>query len=250
MSFSIDELENACKKYETHFYGGQVCPNVRRMLASMVQGGHALPKRPKRPKHPKIKIKRKLDNPANPASQVPQVRDLPLRKRSRKEVEVSMSVPSPSPSPDLQGGTKDNTPTNTPKKSLTYIDVILQLNSDEFRRKMFLQRRLAQYDMMHAFGFIHKKTDRVTKPWDNSPGSLLVWSWMVRDFATTLIEDRGVEVLLQGGENAVVNVSSIVRYIVQIHDIIADSVILTSMDFPMLRALEWKVFRTWVMANM
>ena len=234
MSFSVEELENACKKYETHFYGGQACPNVRSMLASMVQGGQALPKRPKRPKQPKVK--RKLDSPTF------HVRTLPLRKRSRKEVEVSMSVPVPAP--DLQGGTKD-----APKKSLTYIDVILQLNSDEFRRKMFLQRRLAQYDMMHAFGFIHKKTDQVAKPWDNSPGSLLVWSWVVRDFATTLIDDRGVEVLLQGGENMVVNVASIVQYIVQIHDIIADSVILTSMDFPMLRALEWKVFRTWVMAN-
>jgi hypothetical protein len=89
------------------------------------------------------------------------------------------------------------------------------------------------YRLSHKFGFIQK--GHVAKPWSRMPWHAQVWRLMVSDFCGFMLT------------NDVLQYSPLefVQYLYEIRQIIADSALLSPLEFPLLDMLEQKVFQTW-----
>ena len=258
MSFTIDDLEQACRLYEAKYTGNTPCLGVRKMLAGMVQG--TVPA-PSKTLFPQTAFKRKPHHEDTTpgmhedesARKYTKIEDLPIRQRSESELPMSdtkgMAVPEMAP--DLGGGggggaaaaaaaaaAATGAPMNMSNPQS--MKMVFEMNGLERRQEQFRRHCILQYRLSHQFGFIQK--GHISKPWCPMPWSAVVWSWLVDDFCTSLIENANVTILLQGG--AEVRMVDLIKYIAEIRTIIKQNIFLSSMDFPMLDALEQKVFLT------
>lgn len=234
MSFSIDELEQACKDYESKFCNGQECPGVRTMLVNMIQGGRSIPKR-KKHTMPKYTKRIKLE-------------EVKVTPRPVEELKVVMTQ-------DLQGGevSKEEVEMEVPPDTPNYIELVMKLNNQDHRRDQYMKRRFLQYRLMHTFGLVNYKERKVKKPMSPMIWDLTVWRWVVEDYASAFVEERGVTILKGGMDvdfgGMQLNFEQVVDFIMQVRSIIKSNPFLEAMEFPMMEALEQKVFVSYLLAN-
>lgn len=215
MSFTLEELEAHCARFEKNFTQGQKCLSIRNMLTKMAGGQVTMP----------------TPSSSFEKSSQPLEQTLTIVKHHEQKEEEEKETPKTSPKS---------------VKAPTYLELVAQLGDPVASQERYMWRRRQQYKLMHYFGIL--KNQKFVQPWDFSPGSLLVWSWVVNDFCTTLVEERGVEVL-SGGAIVEIHLDEICAYVSQIRNIILSSQLLSRMEFPMLEALEQKLFLTFVMLS-
>jgi len=282
MSFSINDLENACKEYETRFYHGQKCPGVRKMLVDVIQGGRvSLPEKRKLPKTSqhreriqveKMKLverspeqlealmKQHLKDGQTPTKEEAEMGPEQLdvlanqylkasktpKKEKAKEAEEAEEAKK-AKGTEKTGKAKTKAEVETHANISNYVQLIMKLNDPDRHRKEFMKRRLLHYQLFHMFGFI--KNGHIRKPWSPMIWDLMVWNWVVEDFATSLVMNIGVTVHLRGGKNIDIDIMEVVKYVLEIREVISNDPFLPLMNFPMLEALEKKVFLSYIVAN-
>jgi hypothetical protein len=261
MSYTVDELEAACKQFEQEFFGGQACQNVRNVLVDVIRGGHRIPKPPK---HSKRKAQSSSRKKKKPKFEDYVKRN--IRKRTYPDFEKKISQANKrarSKSNESVKGGQDTpeqatkTPSSSvPKKTVvsnesaskplstglpTYMELLEQVNGPQKRMEIMMQRIYFQYEFLIPRIF---KNGEIRRPLANSLVCLIAWYMVIEDLCESLVAERGVSVL-SGGEMTT-DLESVLKGIQQISTIIQEYSYLQSCPWPMFRALIQKVFLTYL----
>lgn len=261
MSYTVDELEAACKQFENDFFGGQACDNVRNVLVNVIRGGKRIPKR-KAPRSTQKSKKQKFEQFARKS--VDKLRNLRKRsfedarknaerksKRRKQNVKGGQDTPEttymPSPSPTRSVDQKvlpinkvDNE-SNSNAGPPSYMELLVQANGPQKRAEILQKRVEFQYQFLVPRLF---KDGKIRHPLANSFVCLTAWYMVIEDLCETLVTERGVEVL-SGGEIKT-DIKSVMKGIQQISSIIQQYTFLQECSWPMFNALIEKVFLTYL----
>lgn len=253
MSYTLSELQKACREYENKFYGGKTCPGVRSMIKSIIGGEKTTPS------------KRKIDDDVDDSddnisdsdfdkTKRTKISDIKINKRADAEIknfyEQNMLKQQNKNDKANFKNQFEQAQQITNTLASSYMHQFKLINNTEFRCKQAIGRRLAEYKLMHKLGFINFKTKQVARPWSPMIWHLTTWKLVVEDFAFSLVNNVGVTVLLGGGSNFKIDFAEVLYYIMQIRTIINNNQFLPLMLFPMLEALEEKMFLTFLLSNL
>lgn len=256
MSYTVDELEAACKHFEQEFFEGKACESVRNVLVNVIKGGHRIPKR---------KAQNSLQTKKKP--KVEEFVKRNLRKRSFKKIfpELSRQPNTKKPKNDMKGGqdtpqnstftpstkTLKHATTNISNKSIqttptitsipTYMELLEQVNGPQKRLEILLQRIYFQYEFLMPRIF---KDGKIRHPLANTLVCLRAWYLVIEDLCESLVAERGVNVLSGGEINT--DLQSVIKGIRQISTIIQYYPYLQACSWPMFNALIEKVFMTYL----
>ena len=258
MSYTIDELETACKQFENDFFGGEACQSVRNVLVSVIRGGHRIPKRKATPpssnkKKPKLEefIKRNIRKRTyqefnkKASNQTKKNAHNESVKGGQDTPEQASKTPSSSKNTS-SSSTKTIISNESKHKPLTtgiptYMELLEQVNGPQKRMEIMMKRIYFQYEFLMPRIF---KNGEIRRPLANSLVCLIAWYMVIEDLCESLVAERGVTVL-SGGE-ITTDLESVLKGIQQISTIIQEYSYLQSCPWPMFRALIQKVFLTYL----
>ena len=189
MSFTIEQLEAACQKFETDYFQGKPCTGVRNMLANMIQGGVTPKRKPtvQRPsKHDSKRLRldaintrpttmENIKTRLSSKRRQPDSRDNPTRKKPKASSQTPTSA-SPVESNDTSASpmssinkTKSSNQMKGEKRlgtrfeqnpNLAYAALIAEINDPRKNQDIFYRRLQFQCDMLKQLGLV-RVSDRV-----------------------------------------------------------------------------------------
>lgn len=262
MSYTVDELEAACKQFEQDFFGGQACQNVRNVLVDVIRGGQRIPKPPKPSKRKAQSSSSKKKKPKFEEFVKRNIRKRTYQEFEKKTSQANKRARSKS-TESVKGGqdtpeetTKTPSSSSVTKKTVvangssskplstglpTYMELLEQVNGPQKRMEIMMQRIYFQYEFLMPRIF---KNGEIRRPLANSLVCLIAWYMVIEDLCESLVAERGVSVL-SGGEMTT-DLESVLKGIQQISTIIEEYSYLQSCPWPMFRALIQKVFLTYL----
>lgn len=272
MSYTIDELEAACKQFEQDFFGGQACQNVRNVLVNVIRGGTQFKKRKlrsidKRPIKRQRPMRDVLSNKPNKmvggqdtplTSPMPQSPDT-FKPTTQSTKSFKPMTPSPNhmETPLPPTSSNDQTSINSPQdvnpaSNSTFFDRVKYLNSKGTNLKLMMSTNRAMESAFKKLGLVkympgRRKTNyspvkieeldgggvvQVRPPMGNTLPLLIVWRNVLEDFCDQLVNHPGYDQI---------SIQDQVEFIKQVYQIMTQSPILMSMQTPMLESLVFKM---------
>ena len=270
MSYTVDELEAACKQFENDFFGGQVCDNVRNILVNVIRGGKRIPKRKaptSTPTPTSTKKSKKQTFEEFAKKHVNKLRNLRKRsleaslkhaerisKRHKQNVKGGQDtpettyMPSPSPTQSVDQKVLPINQVDNESKSFagppSYMELLVEANGPQKRAEILQKRVDFQYQFLVPRLF---KNGKIRPPLANIFVCLTAWYMVIEDLCETLVAERGVKVL-SGGEIKT-DLRSVMKGIEQISTIIQQYTFLQECSWPMFSALLEKVFLTYLVVE-
>lgn len=269
MSFTVEQLEAACRKFETDFFQGKPCTGVRNMLANMIQGGvTSKRKSQEQGKHTPEQKRRKLSS-LNISSTRHSLGEHVFNGGSSPTQESPAQDTSPEQSSSKQStlpNSSDNSETSIQKPVRSaFLGQVVDLNSKQNQENMYINSLQNIYNTYRLIPFVQDvsatgrnhpdqpvEIEEINTPDDNLEGGqmtisimrpmassvkfLVAWYLRAEDFCASLIpqfDNFDMQDVTQG--------------IRQMSQIIVEHEFLQQLDFPMFNSLCEKIFNSYIL---